>query len=76
MGDMIKDTPDRPKEAGQVETVTKQLPAKIRWVAIMLRSIDKNNNAGEFSNMVTTYFVLCFHRKVCVHTVRTTHLLT
>lgn len=57
-GDMIKDTPGRPKEAGQVETVTIQFPAKMKWVAIMLRSIDENNNAGEFSNMVTTYFVL------------------
>lgn len=56
--DMLGDTSGRPKEAGQVETVTVQFPAKMKWVAIMLRSIDENNTAGEFSNMVTTYFVL------------------
>ncbi|XP_052719264.1 calcium-activated chloride channel regulator 3A-1-like isoform X1 [Crassostrea angulata] len=56
--DMLGDTSGKPKEAGQVETVTVQFPTKMKWVAIMLRSIDENNNAGEFSNMVTTYFVL------------------
>lgn len=56
--DMLGDTSGRPKEAGQVETVTVQFPAKMKWVAIMLRPIDENNTAGEFSNMVTTYFVL------------------
>lgn len=56
--DMLGDTSGRPKEAGQVETVTVQFPANLKWVAIMLRSIDENNTAGEFSNMVTTYFVL------------------
>lgn len=55
---MLGDTSGRPKKAGQVETVTVQFPAKMKWVAIMLRSIDENNTAGEFSNMVTTYFVL------------------
>ncbi|XP_048776390.2 calcium-activated chloride channel regulator 1-like isoform X1 [Ostrea edulis] len=49
---------DRPKEAGQIEHVAIQFPHTMKWTAIMLRSVDQHNSAGEFSNMVTALFEL------------------
>lgn len=51
---------DRPKEAGQIEHVAIQFPHTMKWTAIMLRSVDQHNSAGEFSNMVTALFELWF----------------
>ncbi|XP_061184026.1 calcium-activated chloride channel regulator 4-like [Saccostrea echinata] len=56
--DVLMGSLDRPREAGQIEHVAVQFPRTMKWVAIMLRSVDKSINVGDFSNMVTTFFEL------------------
>ncbi|XP_078324949.1 calcium-activated chloride channel regulator 1-like isoform X1 [Crassostrea virginica] len=56
--DMIVGTSGGPRGAGQTEHVTVQFPPSLKWVAVMLRAVDENNNKGEFSNMMTTFFEL------------------
>ena len=59
--DMIVGTSGGPRGAGQTEHVTVQFPPSLKWVAVMLRAVDENDNKGEFSNMMTTFFELWFH---------------
>ncbi|XP_062621959.1 calcium-activated chloride channel regulator 3A-1-like isoform X2 [Saccostrea cucullata] len=56
--DVLMGNLDRPKEAGQIEHVAVKFPRAMKWVAVMLRSVDKSQNVGDFSNMITTFFEL------------------